>query len=304
MKSGINMPKLLKNYINGLAFGITETVPGVSAGTIAIILGFYRELIGTINHFTRDVKKSLAFAVPFVLGVATGMIAFGSLMKYLLERYSFPTVLFFIGLIVGIIPIIFQKIKDPGRGIKSVKPGQIGMIAAPILILVVTSYLKADEAVEAAKVISAISIPYMVFIFAAGMIAAAALIIPGVSGSFILLLIGIYPLFTHSVDAIRRWLGDMGDMALLADICKVMAPLAAGIVIGGLSMARLIENLLKNHGKMIYSIIFGLLSGSVYALFNDPIAYQSGLSGPMIMIGTVTLLLGGAVSFTLGKKRL
>ncbi|MDR0325062.1 MAG: DUF368 domain-containing protein [Oscillospiraceae bacterium] len=298
------MLSLLRNYINGLAFGITETVPGVSAGTIAIILGYYSELIETINHFTRDIRKRLKFAIPFVLGIATGIVAFGSIIQYLLKHYSLPTMLFFIGLITGIIPIIFTKIKDPGRGVKGFKPGQIAQIAVPVLVLAVTSYLKADEAVEAAAVISAMNIPYMIFIFFAGIAAAAALIIPGISGSFVLLLIGVYPLVTYSLDSIRRWLGDMGNMELLLDICKVMIPLGVGIIIGGLSMARLIEKLLKNYYKTIYSIIFGLLIGSVYALFNDPIVYQSGVSMWMTVIGIVTFLLGGVLSFTLGKKRL
>ncbi|MCL2763362.1 MAG: DUF368 domain-containing protein, partial [Treponema sp.] len=110
------MLKLVRNFFNGMAFGITETIPGVSAGTIAIILGFYFELIETINHFTENLKKSLALLMPLILGVITGLVLFSSLIHFLLTHYSFPVMLFFIGLIVGIIPHIFVKVKEPERG--------------------------------------------------------------------------------------------------------------------------------------------------------------------------------------------
>jgi putative membrane protein len=84
----------------------------------------------------------------------------------------------------------------------------------------------------------------------------------------------------------------------------VLIPLGLGIVIGGLSMARLIGKLLKNYHKIVYSIILGLLIGSVYALFREPIVFQSGISAPIILIGAVLFALGCLLSFTLGKKRL
>src|SRR5215510_6520550 len=100
------MLKLVRNFLNGLAFGITETIPGVSAGTIAIILGFYFELIETVNHFTENIPKRLKFILPLVLGIIAGILLFSSIINYLLGNYSFPTMLFFIGLISGIIPHI------------------------------------------------------------------------------------------------------------------------------------------------------------------------------------------------------
>jgi putative membrane protein len=81
------MIKMIRNFFNGLAFGITETIPGVSGGTIAIILGFYNELINFINHFTEDLKKYSKFFVPFALGLACGILMFSSIINYLLNNY-------------------------------------------------------------------------------------------------------------------------------------------------------------------------------------------------------------------------
>ena len=296
------MKKTVRNFFNGLAFGITETVPGVSGGTIALILGFYYELIRSVNHFRKDYKKSLNFLIPLLLGVAVGALAFSSIINFFLKNYSFPTMTFFIGLITGIIPAIYSKVKEPGK-IFNVK--EIILILLPIILLVLISNLKgmADSVTDPAEVIKNIDVLFMVFIFFVGMMAAAALVIPGISGSFVMLLCGIYPLFTYTLSSVRILLADIANIELWLNICKVLGPLGIGIIIGGLSMARLIEKLLNNYTKIIYSVILGLLLGSVYALFNDPIVYQSGISLPIIILGAETLFFGAVISYNLGKRR-
>jgi len=295
------MTKRIRDFFNGVAFGITETVPGVSGGTIAIILGFYDELIKTVNHFTKDLRNSLLFFVPLILGAITGILTFSSIINYLLENHSFPTMLFFIGLIVGIIPIIFYKVRDPNR---LFDPQKILTVAVPMLFLIILSNLKGVTVTDHAEVVRNISLPFMAFIFFAGILGAAALIIPGVSGSFVLLLLGIYPLVIYSISSIRFLLTDMTNVALMLDIGKVLGPLAVGIIIGGLSMARLIERLLQNHYTATYSIILGLLLGSVWCLLNEPMVYHSGTSTMIIIAGVITFLCGFAISFKLGKNRL
>jgi putative membrane protein len=292
---------LFKNLLKGLAFGITETIPGVSAGTIAIILGFYFEIVETINHFFENLKKNIAFAIPFVIGIISGVLLFSSIMQYLLTNYSFPTMLFFIGLIVGIIPHIFSKVKTPGFRYKF---HEILMVALPFALVITISFLKHPSAIEPEEAVKSITIPYMIFIFFAGMLAAAALVVPGISGSFVLLLLGIYPLAIFTLSSIRLLITGETTPGLVADICKVLGPLALGIIIGGLSMVRIIEKLLNNYSKALYLIILGLISGSVIALFNNPIVYKSGVTALMIVIGALTILAGFAIAFTLGKKRL
>jgi len=295
------MKKIIRNFFCGLAFGLTETVPGVSGGTIAIILGFYNELIETINHIKKEPKKYLKFAVPLFFGMAAGILLFGSLINYLLNNFSLPTMFFFIGLITGIIPLIFLKVKEHG---KKINLKEIALAAAPFALLVVISNMKATTVADPAEIIREFKAPYMLFIFFAGALAAAALIIPGVSGSFTLLLLGIYPLVTHSISSVFVFLSDMSNVGLFAEICKVLVPLAIGILIGVLLMARLVERLLKNHHKTVYSIIFGLLSGSVYALFRDPIVYRSGAGFYMVAAGVLTFLIGCVTSYFIGKKKL
>jgi putative membrane protein len=144
----------------------------------------------------------------------------------------------------------------------------------------------------------------MFFLFLGGMMSAAALVIPGISGSFVLLLLGIYPLAIYSISAIRALIADITNIALMLNICKVLAPLGLGIIAGGLSMIRLIEELLRNYHKIVYLIILGLLSGSVCVLFMNPIVYKSGVSVILFLIGIAALSLGCVLSFIAGKKRL
>jgi len=295
------MYKIIRDFFYGLAFGITETIPGVSAGTIAIILGFYFELIETINHFTQNIRKSLKFLVPLIIGIVAGVVLFSSLIHYLLSHYSFPVMLFFIGLIAGIIPHIFFKVKERGR-----KPEvrEIALIVIPLVLLVLLSTLKGVTAADPEEVMRNINIPFMVFIFFTGILAAAALVIPGISGSFVMLLLGIYPLVIYAVSSIRIFFADPSDTALLLNICKVLTPLAIGVIIGGLSMVRLIEKLLKNYHKTVYAIILGLLLGSVCVLAKDPMVYKSGISAIIVIAGIAAFAAGTVLSYRLGKKRL
>jgi putative membrane protein len=295
------MFSIIRNFLNGLAFGITETIPGVSGGTIAIVLGFYFELIEAINHFFEDIKKYLKFAIPLILGLITGLLLFSSLIHYLLTYYSFPAMLFFIGLIIGIIPIIFSKVKESGIRLKL---SEIILIIIPFLILLVISGLKETSVVDPEEVINNIDFPFMVFIFFAGIIAAMALVIPGISGSFVLLLLGIYHVIIYSISSIRLLFADISNTILLLNICKILIPLIIGIIIGGLLMVRLIEKLLKTYQKLVYSIILGLLLGSVCVLFREPMVYKSGISAIIIIIGIATLSLGCVFSFIMGKKHL
>jgi putative membrane protein len=295
------MRKLLRNFINGLSFGIVETVPGVSGGTVAVILGFYDELIDTINHFRQNFRKRLSFLIPLLLGTAAGIVAFGSLIHFLLTNYSFPTMSFFIGLIVGIIPLVFMKVKMPGKWFS---PPEHLMVFIPVLVLVAISVITNGKASAAGPAEALGSVAYMVFIFFAGIIAAAALIIPGISGSFVLLLLGVYPTAVDALASVKDLFFGIETAATLADICRVLVPLAVGIVIGGLSMARLIGLLLEKHHKTVYLIILGLLIGSVYALFRNPIVYNSGVPGWAAVTGAATFILGGATSFSVGRKRL
>jgi len=295
------MIRIIRNFFNGLAFGVIQTVPSISGGTIAIILGFYFDLIRAINHFREDYKRHLRFLIPLFLGTAVGIVLFSSLVNFFLENHSFPTMLFFMGLIAGIVPHIFSKIREDGQklGLR-----EIMLIILPLPVLLLMASFRGESVTDPAEIVGTITIPFMLFIFFAGILAAAALVVPGVSGSFLLLLLGLYHVVIYSVQSIRVFLGDVTNTALMLDILRVLGPLALGIIVGGLSMIRLIEKLLEKHRKPVYSVILGLMVASFVVLIMEPMVYRSGVSVLIVLIGIATFSLGCVASFNLGKKRL
>ena len=103
------MLKDIRNIFNGIIYGATLIVPGVSATIFAIMLGFYDELIKTINHFREDSRKNIRYLAAFLLGVAIGAVLFSTVLLFFLERYQFQTMALFMGLLAGTIPLIAVK---------------------------------------------------------------------------------------------------------------------------------------------------------------------------------------------------
>ena len=301
----------LRTFIDGLVFGAAQTVPGVSGGTVAIILGFYGRLIDTVNNFTKDYRKHLRFLIPFMLGTAAGIITFSSVVNYFLTNFSLPTMLFFIGMISGVIPVICSKLRR--RALGEAEPAPLGvrgkirqpaLVIIPALLLAAVSHLTYAPLADPAEAVLAAGIPFMIFLFFIGIIAAASLVTPGISGSFVMLLFGVYHILTYSVSSIRYLPADITNIALWLDICKITVPFGIGVLIGGISMAKLISKLLRDHSQTVYSVILGLIIGSVYALFRQPIVFASGVSPAGVIIGIIMFLAGFAASFLLGKKRI
>jgi len=181
---------------------------------------------------------------------------------------------------------------------------EIILILIPVVVLVIASHLTGVSIGNPSEAINNISIPFMFFLFLAGLIAAGALILPGVSGSFVLLLLGVYPLATYSISSIRLLLTDITNTSLMVDLVKVIIPLAVGVIIGILITARIVESLLDKHFRNTYLIILGLLVGSTYVILRDPIVYQSGTSNIIFIIGTLTFIAGFVISYILGKKKI
>jgi len=285
--------KMLRNFANGLAFGAVQTVPSISGGTIAIILGFYFDLIRAINRFRDDVAGNLKFLLPLFAGTAAGILLFSAFVGYFLENHSLPTMLFLLGLVLGIVPHILARVREGGGG-----PGLLNviLIAAPFPLLILPALLASNAPPDPGEVAAAVGIGRMLFIFFAGILAAAALVVPGISGSFLLLMLGIYPLVINSLRLLLA-----GDTA---PAVRVLGPLALGILVGGLSMLRLIELLLEKRRRSVYSLILGLIPASAVAMMLTPMVYRSGVTPAALAVGTAAFAVGAALSFMLGRKRI
>lgn len=375
----------MKNFLAvlyGIVFGVANIIPGVSGGTMLVVFGCYDKVCGALTLNLKEIKKNIVFLCFFGIGAVLGIVGFSFVITALFDAAPIPTYMFFIGLILGSIPLILRNatVKEKLKPIcivpfvislalvvglsmlensTSSEPYTLnctrndGMVTVEIInnsdrtindlqidiengksfadlhVIVgaeaqihnsllhqlkhlfttpedgdVLNRIVLPEGVEIApheaysfrynehfcnfteedfdiSVSYAMDVPFFLFLMLTAFIAAIAMIIPGVSGSFMLVLFGVY---TTVIGAIKN-----------LDII-VLIPVAVGVVLGLILGARLITFLMKRFRLIVFSGILGLVVGSVYAIF--PVGF--GLNVPTL-IGAGTLLAGGAVSYLVGK---
>ena len=292
------MLKDIKNLFNGSVYGMTLVIPGVSATILAIILGFYDELLYTMNHIREDKRKNIRYLIFFVIGVAVGTVLFSRLITFLINTFSLPTMLFFAGLLTGIIPLTYSYAKGPAARI-SIREIVLAIAAIIGLYLLTVGFTEPEIA---PGYNGGPDVMVILFLFAAGIVNGATLVIPGLSGAFILLIMGLYPIIISTVSDIGTFLANPTNFDLFIEIALVLAPFGIGALIGVIFMAKLMEKLLKSYHKQVYAVIMGMVIASVVTLFQNPIVYQSGVSTPAIIIGGLLAIAGFIIAFTLGKK--
>ena len=288
-------------FFKGIIVGKANVIPGVSGGTIAVVLHIFDRLLEAINHFTSDVKKHIKFLLPLALGAGFGIVAFSVLIDYTLSNYSLPTCGFFAGLVAGSIPLIYGMAKSKQPKGKTFVNYLIYVVLAFALVIFLAT-LKTPE--ETSHAVGDVSFALMIKALFGGIIASAAMIIPGVSGSFMLVLMGLYNTVIGTVALLKDFLLTW-DFSLLLNIVKFLAPLGIGIIIGAILIAKVIEFLMTKHHTETYYIILGLILGSLIGIFLDPIAFgsYSGAVPLSAYIATALTFAGGfVVSIFLGKE--
>lgn len=271
--------------IKGFILGIANIIPGVSGGTLAITLGIYEELIATISHLFSNIKKNLSFIIPIGIGAIISVLAMSKLINYSLEKFPIPTTLFFIGLIVGGIPLIYKKVDK-----EKTKLSNMSAFLITFLFIIVLTFLK--DGLGAVN-LDSLNIGLIFLIFVVGMIAAATMVIPGISGSFVLMLLGFYKPILNTISNITNF-------NILSHNMMILIPFGLGIVIGIILIAKLIEYLLKKHEIITYFAILGFIVSSIISLFVGLFEYSFDLY--QILVGTLLFIVGNIVGYKLGDE--
>ncbi|MBB6454139.1 putative membrane protein [Salirhabdus euzebyi] len=267
-----------KNIFRGMLMGTSDLVPGVSGGTIAVILGIYDRLIEAINgFFTKEWKKHLGFLIPLGLGVIGAILLLSNLIHWLLADYPIQTNFFFLGLIIGILPYLFNQadFKDTFKGNHYV----LLVIAA---ILVASMVFFKDEGV--APLMDTSDPTVLAFLFFSGFIASMAMLLPGISGSFILLLIGSY-------ETVITALKDREIIVILI--------VGVGVIMGIVLCSKIIRYFLAHHHARTFAVIIGLVVGSTVVVFPgfETDVLRSVLCIVAFAIGLVTAVGLGKVEY-------
>lgn len=246
---------VLKYVVFGIIIGVSNVIPGVSGGTMAIILNIYDKLMELVTLNISVIKKNLSFIIPLLLGVAVGIVGFSKLMKLSLQYYPTQTFFCFIGIVIGSLPLILHKAKQH----ESIQTkGYIAFICA-LGIMIALSFTNGDK--ESAKELikyTSLNVTSFIVIFLSMAIAAATMIVPGISGSLILIIIGTY--------------GTIYGYIIAEFYIPLLIPAGLGAVFGLIGGAKLIKYMLHKYHQLTYCIILGLLIGSLFELYK-----QSGI---------------------------
>ncbi len=274
------------NIICGAIIGIANIIPGVSGGTMAVMLNIYDKLISSVTDLRKNFKKSILFLIPLVIGAGIGIIAFSKLLEYLLDSHPMPTFLFFTGLIAGSLPLVFRKASET-----KFKPVSLIPFVIFFAVMVVLTFVNVDADVsrESSAVLE-INVLNWFYLFFGSILAAMCMIIPGVSGSMILMIIGLYPTVLISISHLTK---------SPADSISVLIPVGLGVIIGILGGAKLIDICIKKFPQMTFFGIMGLMTGSLISLFKNS-GFVFNIEG---YISIAVLLAGFGISILFGSKR-
>lgn len=256
-----------KNIYRGFLMGISDLIPGVSGGTIAFILGIYDRLLMSISgFFSREWKKHIGFLLPLGIGIGLTLLFFSRVIDFLLKNYPQPTQFFFLGLIIGVIPFISKQ-----AGVrKNFKFGHFILLLIVGTALASTAFIKPADS----SIITSLTMQNTLGLFFAGWLGSMAMLLPGVSGSFILLLLGVYSTAINALSTLNM---------------PIIIVIGAGVIVGFIVSSRVIHFLLERFTNATFAAIIGLIIGSVFVIY--PGVPESGTPFVMSVIALITGLI-------------
>ncbi len=271
--------------IKGFFFGIANIIPGVSGGTLALTMGIYEDLIGSISNFFKNPKKSIQFLLPIGIGAVLSILLMSKVISYSLDKFPVPTTLFFIGLIIGGVPLLTKKVKS-----EKIKPLNISLFLLTFGIIMLMTF---GSAGSSSLDFTNVGIGGILQLLLIGMVAAGTMVIPGVSGSFVLMLLGAY-------ESIINTIGDLTNFSNLGHNLTVLAPFGIGVGIGIIGIAKILEFLFQKYEVPTYYAILGFIIASIIALFVGLIGIE--VTFIEIIVGIILLSFGLAIGYKLGDE--
>ena len=266
--------KPLKDILVGALVGLVSMLPGASGATIAVIFGIYERLVSDLADIRHRLLKDLRFIILIFIGIVLGMMVCAFGLEFLMDHIEVPTMFFFAALIVAQIPDI-MKLGDDGEPLSK---WNIAAFIVGFVIMIAFLFLGDGNDVELEGITGTV---LMVLV---GITLAVSKLAPGVSGSTVLLALGLYAPFMHA-------LTDMDIGYLL--------PILIGLVIGILGFSKIVDHCMRNHKKSTYVMILGLTAGSVITVSVQAIMKLSGTE--MIAMSIAGIVIGLLLGIGLSK---
>ena len=261
----------MKNFFKGFAVGIGKIIPGVSGAMIAISLGIYDKAVNYINNFNNNKKESIKFLVPIGVGIILSIVFFSKIISFCLNSYYIITMLFFVGLIIGGLPGVLKSVNR--------KDIYISVISFLLFFLISIGNM------ANIYVIKNNVIDIGVF-FLSGVIEAIGSIVPGISSTALLMIMGTYNIVITAI-------GNLSDFYILI-------PFGIGFIIGMVAIVKIISWLFNRCENKVYAFVLGVLMSSIVLLVIQSFKYGVILSE--LVIGIIFMLLGIFLSSVLKEK--
>lgn len=281
--------------IKGFIMGIANIIPGVSGGTLALTLGIYEGFIGAISHFFSNLKENIKFLLPIFIGMGLSILTMSNVITTCFDKWPIPTTLFFMGLVIGGIPMLFSKVK------KTKETKEVSSYIIALLTFALVIVLALSEEIFGGTLSNAnfdnLSILGYLGLTLIGIIAAGTMVIPGVSGSLVLMLLGYYLPIVNVIKEISHFENLIPNIFIAGFF-------GVGVLIGMVLVAKLVEWLLAKYEIKTYFGVIGFIIASVIAI---PISVYHEVdtiiySTPQVLIGLVFLILGIIAGYKLGEK--
>ena len=270
---GTSMLNLLKGFI----IGIGKIIPGVSGSVLAITLGVYDKSVEYINNFKHNKKESLKYLLPLGIGIIISIIIFSKIITILLDKYYQITMLFFIGLIIGGLPEIIKKVK---------KQDNIIVGTSFIIFFIISiSNLNSNYILKG-------NILDIIILFISGLLEAIGTVVPGVSSSALLMILGTYNIILSSI-------GNITSISVILTNIKIIIPFLLGVFLGIITLIKIIDYLLKKHENKLYSFVLGVLLSSIILLIIK--VFKEKITIVELIFGIIFLLLGVLISNLIKK---
>ena len=271
------MKEKLILFIKGIVLGVAFVIPGVSGGTLAVLLGIYEELIEAASNFYKNMvnfKKYFMYLLPIGLGIIFSVAVFAKLIKFGLEKSPIITILIFLGMIIGGIPALVRNVKGTKINLKDMTLMLVGLI----IVISMLIFHKSNSNV----VLTNMSIGGYITLFLVGTIAAVTMVVPGISGSFTLMLIGYY-------EPILNLVNDITSFKNLGPNLILIFTFMLGVFIGIIFISKIIEWCLKHYKRETYYAIIGFVLSSIISVIYEVSKFPFNLTH--LIIGIVLLVI-------------
>ena len=281
--------------IKGFIMGIGNIIPGVSGGTLALTLGIYEKFIEAISHFFDKLKENIKFLVPIFLGIGLSLLTMSNVITEAFDHYPVPTAFLFMGLVIGGIPMLSNKVKK-SKERKQVSSYIIALITFALVIVLAFSDQLFGSGLSDVT-LKNLDLTGYILLFLVGVVAAATMVIPGVSGSLVLMLLGYYLPVVNTIK-------DLTHFNNIVDNCLILIPFGLGVVIGIVVIAKIIEWLLKKYEAKTYFGVLGFIIASIIAIPVSVYNEYGTLSYSLVegIIAVILLVVGYLIGEKLGEK--